>query len=146
MFEASSSIVVDAKPEEVLEFVLDLRRYAEADTKITRIKDTHREGDEGHVRHGGRLRGLPGPVLTNRFRLEPWRELTFAAEHPLLRFHGRFQCTQVEEGTLVAHSERFEFRGPLRWIADPLFRNWLRRDLEDEMVRLRAIVERDQPA
>lgn len=141
MFEARESIVVRADPEEILEFVADFRRYAEADTKFRRIREVHREGNEGYVRHGGHLRGFPGPMLTSHFRIEPGHSLSVRADHPILRLEGGVTCAPAEEGTLVEHYERFSFRGPLRWLTDPLFRTWHRAQLKDEMARMKRIVE-----
>jgi Polyketide cyclase / dehydrase and lipid transport len=141
MFECRERIVVKAAPKEILEFVADFRRYAEADTKITRVREAHRDGNRGHVRHGGRLRGVPGPMLTSYFEIAAGRSLLVRAEHPMLRLEGGVTCTPADGGTLVEHWERFAFRGPLRWIADPLFRRWHREDLKGEMHRLKMIVE-----
>jgi hypothetical protein len=141
VFEARESIVVSATPEEVLEFVADFRRYAEADTKIRRVRDMRRNGNDGYVRHGGQLRGFPGPMLTSHFHIDPGRSLTVRADHPILRLEGRITCSPTEDGTLVEHDERFSFRGPLRLITDPLFRSWHRSQLKDEMTRLKHIVE-----
>ena len=141
MFEARESIVVSATPEEILEFVADFGRYAEADTKIRRVREAHRDGNDGYVRHGGQLRGLPGPMLTSHFHIDAGRALAVRADHPILRLEGAVTCSPVEGGTLVEHSERFSFRGPLRWITDPLFRSWHRTQLKDEMTRLKQIVE-----
>jgi hypothetical protein len=141
MFEASERVTVSADPDEILEFVADFRRYAEADTKITRVREAHRDGNDGSVRHGGRLRGFPGPMLTSHFQIDPGRSLTVRAEHPLLRLEGGVTCTPGDGGTVVEHWERFSFRGPFRWIADPLFRRWHREQLRDEMRRLKTIVE-----
>ena len=141
MFEARESIVVGARPEEILEFVADFRRYAEADTKFRRIREVRREGNDGYIRHGGHLRGVPGPMLTSHFHMDPGRSLTVRADHPMLRLEGGVTCSPVADGTLVEHYERFSFRGPLRWITDPLFRSWHRRQLKDEMTRLKRIIE-----
>ena len=146
MFEARETVVVNATPQEVLEFVADFRRYAEADTKIRRIREVHREGNDGYVRHGGQLRGVPGPMLTSHFHIDPGRSLTVRADHWMLRLEGLVTCSPAEDGTLVEHHERFSFRGPLRWITDPLFRSWHRSQLKDEMTRLKRIVEsKDAP-
>jgi hypothetical protein len=146
MFEARERINVRADPEEILEFVADFRRYAEADTKITRVREAHRYGNQGSVRHGGQLRGFPGPMLTSHFQIDPGRSLTVGAEHPLLRLEGGVTCTAGDGDTLVEHWERFSFRGPIRWIADPLFRRWHREQLRDEMRRVKTSVESSERA
>jgi len=140
-FEARERIVVRAAPEEILEFVADFRRYAEADRKITRVREAYRDGNKGSVRHGGQLRGFPGPMLTSYFQIDPGQSLTVRAEHPMLRLEGGVTCTPGDGDTLVEHWERFSFRGPLRWVADPLFRKWHREQLKDEMRRVKTIVE-----
>jgi hypothetical protein len=141
MFEARELVVVRANPDQILEFVADFRRYAEADTKFRRIRKVHRRGNEGYVRHGGHLRGVPGPMLTSHFRISPGRSLSVWAKHPILRLEGSVTCTPTPDGTLVEHHERFSFRGPLRWIADPMFRSWHRAQLKDEMARMQHMVE-----
>jgi hypothetical protein len=80
-------------------------------------------------------------MLTSHFRIEPGRALTVWADHPILRLQGGVTCTPTEDGTLVEHYERFSFRGPLRWITDPLFRSWHRAQLKDEMARMKRMVE-----
>ena len=96
MFEARETVVVNATPQEVLEFVADFRRYAEADTKIRRIREVHREGNDGYVRHGGQLRGVPGPMLTSHFHIDPGRSLTVRADHWMLRLEGLVTCSPAE--------------------------------------------------
>ena len=144
---AEATRVVPATSQEVLEFVLDLERYRQADTKIGRVTrpvvlDDH---DEGRARYWGRLRGLPPAPDTNIVRLDRWRELTFtgAPRQParlVVDFTGRFTCTDTEAGCELTHSYEMTFRRPLRWIYEPLLRDWLQAELDDEVDRVCEIL------
>ena len=50
-------------PDDIIDFVLDLERYRQADHKIGRVGAIERHGTTGTARFAGRLRGLPGPSL-----------------------------------------------------------------------------------
>jgi len=138
--------VIARSPQDVLEFVLDLPSYAAADTKVRRIRGAERHGNTGTVRHGGQLRGLPGPPVTLRFELEPWSRLEFrSTEAGLARwvfgFHGSFTCRPLPGGTEVVHRECFTFRAPLRWVLEPYARRWLARDTREEVLRMKRLLE-----
>lgn len=145
--QAEATRVVPASSREVLEFVLDLDRYRQADTKIGRVTQpvTLDENDEGHVRYWGRLRGTPPAPDTNIVRLSRWHELTFtsAPRQParlILTFTGRFHCTETDVGCRVTHGYEIEFRRPFRWVYEPLMRTWLQTELEAELDRVQAIM------
>lgn len=138
---------VPATCREVLEFVLDLERYRQADTKIGRVTQpiSLDENDEGRTRYWGRLRGLPPAPDTNVVRLTRWTELTFtgAPGQParlLLDFTGRFTCREVEAGSEVTHGYTITFRRPFRWLYEPWLRRWLPEALEDELDRVQQIL------
>ena len=135
---------------DILEFVLDLPRYAQADTKIRNIRGVERDGNHGRVRHGGHLRGLPGPPVTLTFDLEPYTRLVFRSgarglARLMFAFEGSFDCDETPEGTRVVHRECFRFRGPLRWLMEPYARQWLATDTREEMDRMKTILERNLP-
>jgi hypothetical protein len=126
----------------VLEFVLDLPRYARADTKIGKIISVNR----GRVRHSGRLRGLRGPAVTLTFELDPYSRLVFRSVpkglgRMVFGFEGSFDCEETPEGTRVVHRECFTFAAPLRWLIEPYVRDWLGRDTQAEVGRMKAILE-----
>jgi hypothetical protein len=138
--------VIERDPRDVLEFVLDLRSYAKVDTKIRRIRSVERDGNRGTVRHGGHLRGLPGPPVTLRFELEPWSRLEFNSAGTglspwIFRFQGTFTCQPLTEGTEVVHRECFRFRAPWRSVLEPYARSWLEQDTRDEMARMKRLLE-----
>jgi hypothetical protein len=146
--EATATVAVPAG--DVFEFVLDLRRYREADRKIGRVGAVQREGDSGTTKFWGRIRGLPGPSGVYPFKMTPSR-LEFGspvagAARWFLDFEGCFDCEETPEGTRVTHREIFRFKRPWKWLAEPLLRRWLERDTVEEMVRFKPLVERPASA
>ena len=142
-----ATMTVRATPADVIEFVLDLPRYREADHKIGRIGAVQRDGNTGSARFSGRLRGLPGPAGTYPFRINGDR-LVFGtptagpARWFLSEFEGSFDCEPTDDGsTTVTHREVFAFRRPWRWLANPLLRRWLEADTVAEMNRFRALID-----
>lgn len=146
--EATSTVAVPAR--EVFEFVLDLRRYREADRKIGRVGPLHRDGDTGTVKFSGRIRGLPGPSGVYPFKMTPtrlhFRSPIAGAAKWFLDFEGTFDCTETAHGTRVTHREAFSFKRPWKWLAEPLLRRWLEGDTAEEMVRFKQLVEQPAPA
>jgi hypothetical protein len=146
--EATTTVAVP--PSEVFEFVLDLKRYREADRKIGRVGPMQRTGDSGTVRFSGRIKGLPGPAGTYPFTVSASR-LQFGSPVAgparwFLDFEGTFDCVVTAAGTVVTHREAFDFKKPWRWLAEPLLRQWLETDTAEEMVRFKTLVERDNEA
>ena len=57
--------VIAASPRDCIEFVLDLERYRQADTKIGNVLSVDRVADnEYRARFRSRFRGLPVPAVT----------------------------------------------------------------------------------
>lgn len=140
---ATASREVPASGREVLEFVLDLERYRTADTKIGRVAAPLVLDSEnrGRVRYWGRMRGMPPAPDTNLVELDPWRALTFtgAPRQParlVLDFTGRFACRETDAGCELTHSYELTFRRPFRWVYEPLLRDWLQSELDDELDRV----------
>jgi hypothetical protein len=142
-----ATATVDAPASKIFEFVLDLERYRQADRKIGRVGDIHRDGDAGTVEFSGRIRGLPGPSGVYPFTLAPSRlEFRSPVAGParwFLDFEGSFDCVEAPGGTAVTHREVFKFKPPWRWLAEPLLRRWLEADTAQEMVRFKELVESD---
>lgn len=139
--------VIRRQPKDILEFVLDVDRYRRADLKIGRVHHVHRNGNEGEVRHGGRLLGFPAPSVVLSFALTPYSRLDFrgvAVPWPLRGFDGFFTCDESAEGTIVVHRECFIF-GP---VAGRLFKfvlgRWLRADTPAEVGRMKSLLENDR--
>jgi hypothetical protein len=145
---ATATTLVQSTSQEVLEFVLDLDRYRQADTKIRKVTkpvvldDHHR----GSTRYWGRLRWLPAAPDTNLVALTPWSRLTFtgAPRQParlFMNFIGTFECCESDGGCEITHSYEMRFRGPFRWLYEPLVRTWLQHELEDELARLGNLLD-----
>lgn len=141
--EAIGTITIAATSREVLEFVTDLERYRQADTKIVRVLQAAdlSPSDTGTVRYIGRVRGVVSPPDRNDVTLARWSRADFVASpdcwvRRLVDFHGWFTCEPTDGGTVVTHGERFSFHRPGRWLMEPYLCAWLQRDLNGEMTRL----------
>ena len=146
MICGEGEVLIARSAKEILEFVLDLQRYAQADTKIRRVRSVRRNGNVGEVRHSGHLRGLAGPAVTLSFVLEPYSRLTFTSERRglgwlVFGFEGTFTCAPEGGHTRVVHRECFTFRRPLRWMIEAYARQWLADDTAAEVQRMKAILE-----
>jgi hypothetical protein len=145
-----ATVTVEASAAEVFDFVLDLRRYREADRKIGRVGAVQRDGNTGTAEFWGRIRGVPGPRGVFPFTLTPsrleFRSPVAGPARRFLDFEGSFDCTETEGGTSVTHREAFRFKRPWRWLAEPLLRRWLENDTVEEMVRFKPLVEGRAPA
>jgi hypothetical protein len=146
MIEAVGDVVIRRPSEAIIAFVTDLEQYKRADHKIGRVLATSREGDAFLMRHDGTLRGIPGPAVSLRLTVEGRSRVRYEAvptfpSRLLLTFDGGFELTDVEGGTRVVHTERFRFRAPVRWVAEPFLRAWLANDVREEMARMKMILE-----
>jgi len=120
----SSTAEISATPQEVLEFVLDLDRYRQADQKITRVSSVTGpdENGVGTVRLWGKLPGMPPAPDRQDFTLDRWSRLTFvgAPRQPgrlIFDFIGTFDCVPIDDAmTRVTHAYEFTFRRPFRWL------------------------------
>ena len=144
MLTVEATVVVERPPEAILEWISDLERYRRADTKIAKV--LHQDPDR--VRYRGRVRGLPTPSVENTVHREPGRSLTFrgAPDHwtrHVLDFEGSFHCEPAGTGaTTVVHRESFGFKpAPVRWLLEAWLGRWLQRDIDDEVQRLKRLVE-----
>ncbi len=132
-------------PSAVMNFVLDVDRYRQADHKIGRLHYMLRDGNRGRVRHGGRFLGLPAPAATLDFELTSTSRLDFRGVRmpwPLRGFHGSFTCAPAPDGgTQVTHSECFIF-GPVSGRAfRVVFGHWLAGDTQAEVKRMQRLLE-----
>lgn len=130
--DVSSTAEISATPQEVLEFVLDLESYRQADHKITRVSSVTGpdENGAGSIRVWGKLPGMPPAPDRQDFTLEKWSRLTFvgATRQPgrlIFDFIGTFDCVPIDDTlTQVTHAYEFKFRRPFRWLerrmAEPL--------------------------
>lgn len=143
MLTATSTVEIPGvAPQEVLEFVLDLERYKDADHKIVKV-GTVTGPDEsgcGSIKLSGKLRYGPAAPDVQNFVLEKWNRLTFtgAPNQPgrlIFNFTGTFDCEPIDAGTKVTHAYEFRFRLPFR-LLEPLHSSWLQAELDAEMERV----------
>jgi hypothetical protein len=146
--ETLGTVTVSASPQKVLEFVCDLERYRQADTKIVKVVRAGVMADDGTAscRYKGRLRGIASPADGNDVRLVRWSRVDFTGSadswvRRMVDFHGWFTCEEIDAGTLVTHGEMFAFKGPVRWPMERYLRTWLHNDVAGEMTRLAALVD-----
>lgn len=144
--EGQATTTIERSSAEILEFVLDLERYRQADHKFHRIQYVKRHNNHGEAKYSGRLRGIPTPTEVQEWSLEPYTRLDFRSRPSMwpgmiARFRGSFECEEMDGHTVVHHREAFEFRAPFSWLAVPFLSSWLQRDVEDEVIRLKRLLE-----
>jgi hypothetical protein len=146
--ETLGTVTVSASPQKVLEFVCDLERYRQADTKIVKVVRAGVLAEDGTAscRYKGRLRGIASPADGNDVRLVRWNRVDFIGSadswvRRMVDFHGWFTCEVTDAGTLVTHGETFAFKGLARWPMERYLRTWLHNDIAGEMTRLAALVD-----
>jgi hypothetical protein len=127
-----ATTTVRANPDEIIDFVLDLERYRQANHKIGRVGAIERHGTTSTARFRGRLRGLAGrsgtyPFTITDTRLEFGSPIAGGAQW-MLDFEGSFDLEETADGTRVTHREVFMFKRPSRWLAGPLLGRWLDND------------------
>lgn len=153
MISVSSTIEVTACPQAVLEMVLDLEAYRRVDPKIRRVLSPVQLDESGHgqARVVGSLWRLPPAPDTHDVHLERWERLTFrgsrrAPARLLFEFTGRFDVVPTAGGCTLTHGYEVRFRRPLAALLDRRVTAWLRRDLEDELVRLSSSLQAESEA
>jgi len=143
----SATANISATPHEVLEFVLDLDRYRQADHKITRVSSVTGpdENGVGSVRLWGKLPGMPLAPDRQNFTLQKWSRLTFvgAPHQPgrlVFNFIGTFDCVPLDDAmTQVTHAYEFDFRRPFRWV-ERRMREPLANEMDQEVERLTELL------
>jgi len=136
--------VIRRSPKDVLEFVLDVDRYRQADLKIGRVLYVKRAGSVGEVSHNGRLFGIKAPAVVLQFTLTPYSRLEFRGikmPWPVRGFDGLFTCEETPEGTVVVHRECFIFGRTTGHLFRLVLGRWLKRDTPAEVLRMKALLE-----
>ncbi len=145
MIYGEASTTVAATPAQVLDLICDLERYKAADTKIRKVLDTNVDGDAIVVRFRSKLRGLPTPAVQQRVIRTGDERVDITSvpcwQDRLISFRGSVVCTLTAAGTQVVHREEFHPHGPLRPIFDRFLGAWLARDINDEVARLRQLLD-----
>jgi polyketide cyclase/dehydrase/lipid transport protein len=141
---AEATAIVQASASQVLGFVLDLDRYRQADHKIRRVRHLEQQGDDILVSMWTRFRGLPVAVtqrmhLTPGVRIDVYNQPSW--QDRFVTFHGEFLCLASGSGTQVTHRYTFNF-SRLAGVVRPLLERWILQDIQQEVERLKAILER----
>lgn len=115
MVEAQVVETIRCKPDELLEFVMDIERYAEVDAKIRSLDWARREGELTEFKFRPKLPGvpLPSPKWVQQIRLTP---------RAPGRHHQRAAAAQ---------------QAPTAW--------WLQAGVRDEIRGAKAYLERGTP-
>lgn len=137
-------------PDELLDFVMDVERYALVDRKLRPVLWARREADVVEFAFRPRLAGLPAPKTVARMRLTPGRRVDIELAPPPANrltklasdFDAGFVCTPVEGGTRLVRTLNFRFRPPLRWLAEPLLRRPLTADVREEVRLAKEYIQR----
>lgn len=139
-------------PEELLDFVMDVERYALVDPRLRPVLWTRREGNLLEFGFRPRVAGLPAPKTVARVRLTPGHRVDVELAPPPANrmtrlasdFDASFVCTPVEGGTHLVRTLNFRFRPPLRWLAEPLLRRPLHAEAQQEMRRAKEYIRRQK--
>ena len=147
MIAGEGTQLIRRPAKDIFEFVLDLERYKKADLKIGTVHSVKWQGDHGEIHYDGRFRGFPTPpvrqiITVQRFRRIDVRSKPGTVAHFVSAFHGLFTFEEIGDGlTRVFHREELRFRPPLKWVVEPVLRTWLERDIPQEVLRLKALLE-----
>jgi hypothetical protein len=136
-------------PDEILEFVMDIERYAEVDAKIKPILWARRDGNRLEFACRPKLVGLRQPKVVQFAELTPGRRIDIGLlprpknrlAHALARFQASFECVAEGGVTRVVRTLEFTFTPAVRWLAEPLFRRRLPAQVHDEIRRAKAYLE-----
>ncbi|WP_169811604.1 SRPBCC family protein [Nocardia shimofusensis] len=143
--------LMKCSPDEYLDFVMDVERYAEVDDKITSLSWIRREGDVVRFRFRPALPGLPRPmpkmvlqltlVAGERIdlRLAPLPMNKFG--NRVMTYTGSFVCTPADGGTLVTSSTTLEVIPALRWLVEPILRRTLPANFQAEIEHAKSYIE-----
>lgn len=152
MVTAQTTRTVRCTPETFLDLVMDIERYAEVDDKIRPVYWSRRTGNVLEFQFRPKLPGLPfpAPKLVQRVELTPGKRIDITnASLPhnkianrISRFNASFVCNPVDGATAVTRTIEMTFRGPMRWLLEPILKPRLQAAVEDEMDRATARLER----
>jgi hypothetical protein len=149
--EVVRSETIACRPEDWLELVLDVHRYAAVDDKIGPIRWVRRHGDLTEFRFTSRLPGLPlpGPAIVSQMRLTPGRRIDVRlaplprnlVSHLLTRFRARFSCEPADGGVRVTREIALGFVPPVGWLLERVLRRTLPLSVERELRLAKEVLE-----
>lgn len=142
---------INCRPQEWLDLVLDVHRYAAVDDKIGRIHWVRRHGDLIEFRFTPRLPGvrLPSPPIVSQMRLTPGERIDVRLAPPprnlisntAVALRAQFSCEVVAQGIRATRMLSFDFAPPLRWWLEPVLRRTLAASVERELLLAKQLLE-----
>ena len=145
MIRYSSEVSINRPPSDVIDAFLDAKRYEQ----WTPMVDVEFDGaGRPGVGTTGRFRMSEGPikgVLQMRItELDPARRIVFQVTHPALDWTSTSTATPDGDGTRFTYAGELAFKG-WRRILEPLMTSEVRKGEAQEALRLKALLERDEP-
>lgn len=135
--------------DELLEFVMDIERYAEVDPKIKPILWSRRDGNRLEFACRPKLAGIRQPKVVQFAELTPGRRIEIGLlpepsnrlAHKIASFHASFDCVAENGSTRVTRTLEFTFAPAIRWLMEPLFRHRLPTEVREEVQRAKNYFE-----
>jgi hypothetical protein len=151
MVQAQVVATINCAPDELLEFVMDIERYAQVDAKIRPIDWARRDGNLTEFKFRPKLPGvpLPSPKWVQQIRLTPGKRVDISnaplprnkLTNRMLTFTASFVTEPVDGGTRVTRTVRMDFKPFVRWLAEPVLRTKLQAGVQDEIAAAKAHLE-----
>lgn len=151
MVEAQVTETIRCTPDELLEFVMDIQRYAEVDEKIRPIDLVKRDGDLTEFKFRPTLTGvlMPSPKWINQMRRTPGKRIDITnaplprnkLANRMLTFTASFVVEPVDDATRVTRTVRMDFKPYARWLAQRMIGDKLQTAAEDELRQAKEYLE-----
>ncbi|GAA2598312.1 SRPBCC family protein [Actinomadura fulvescens] len=132
---------ISCTPDELLEFVMDVERYAQIDKKIRPLRWVRRDEDFTEFGFRPSVAGIPGPPTVSQMRRTAGERIDIELAPPPANrmarltadFDASFVCTPVEGGTELVRTLNYRFKPWVAWLAEPLLRRRLNADVREEV-------------
>jgi hypothetical protein len=151
MVTARTIRTIECTPDEFLDLVMDIERYADVDDKIRPIYWSRRTGNVLEFQFRPKLPGLPipAPKLIQRVELTPGRRVDVTnAPFPynkianrMSAFTASFVCEPSDGATVITRTIEMTFPAPIRWLVEPILRRRLQAAVDDEIDRAKQELE-----
>jgi len=141
-----AELVINYPPEQIIDFVLDLKEYRKVDDKLGKIHWIKQapDGQGVLVRFRPKLMGMPGPSTTQRVVVLPGNKIDITGvpswTDSLVTFHGYFRCEPAEGGTKVIRGLDFRFSKAMAFMNGPVTR-WLSKAIPEELENAKEYLE-----
>ncbi|HEY4005948.1 MAG TPA: SRPBCC family protein [Pseudonocardia sp.] len=141
MVTVRAEAIIGCTPDEVLDMVMDIDRYARVDKKIHPVLWARREGEVLTFACRPKLVGLRQPKVVQYVRRTPGRRIDIGLTplpanriaHAVADFRASFETSEADGGTRVVRTLTFQFTPMLRWLLEPLFARRLEGEVREEL-------------